>query len=171
TEASVEEHRCRSDQKQDSRSKPERAWPFTAPRTEGGLLRARFDGPRIGFSAFDHFRNEPESPSRDGRNALWGARIVAEHLSQQEDLLTEAGLFDCRIRPELTEQFAFRDDAVPVLDQDLQGINRLGCDGNSGSTTQQQAFRGVETKRAEREHRGTAHAWSPLMPGIRPSPS
>jgi hypothetical protein len=51
--------------------------------------------------------------------------VVAQRLTEKEDLLGQVSFLDRDIRPDGVKQFVFRDDAVPVRDEEDQGVERF----------------------------------------------
>jgi len=71
-----------------------------------------------------HLRDEPIALPGDCLNVSWFQEAVPQDLSNLTD-----GLFDCvnflPAAPNFAQQLGFRDHAVPIPDEELQGCERL----------------------------------------------
>ena len=84
-----------------------------------------------------------------GGDVLRAVRVAAQRPAQHEDLLAEVGLVDERGRPDDLQQLVLRQDTIPLLDQEQQQVERLGCQRLRHAVAQQRALGRVEEKRPE----------------------
>ena len=99
------------------------------PRSESGRRRGRTVGRDGGCGRVVrdrlHARREPVAVTRNRDDVTRLLRGLPQCLAEQENLLRQVSFFNFDIGPDRPEQFVFRDDAVAVLDEDHERIERL----------------------------------------------
>lgn len=92
---------------------------------------------------FHHIGDELVAVARNSDDVLVFARPFVKRLPQSRNVSRQGVFADGCVRPDLSEQFFFRDHSGPVVKQLGENLERFRCERDDGPVSPEQTFAGI----------------------------